>query len=107
MGKVASELDVSVEQLRRFFVVYMPANFEKWRKHLRLRTAKDLLLRMPDSPIEAIGIMVGISDKANFRKQFLEVYGMTPTAWRAKKERRCRINRWRRALKKSEELTYW
>jgi transcriptional regulator GlxA family with amidase domain len=55
-----------------------------WRKDLRIREARHLLLDYPDLPVSVIGEMAGIVDKSNFKRQFCQATGMTPRRWREK-----------------------
>lgn len=93
MEDVAEELDVTVEQLRRFFLCYVQLKFVAWRKKMRINYARELLLKFPEAPLEQIGILVGINDKANFRRQFIEETGISPTQWKDLHSRKCRRNR--------------
>lgn len=83
MESVATELGFSREQLSFFFSNSVRQRFSSWRKELRIEEAKALLLEYPDLPASAIGAMVGIPDKSNFRRQFQELTGCTPGEWRA------------------------
>ena len=83
MDAVAEDLGVSKEQLSYFFTNRLRQRFRSWRKELRIEEAKSLLLSFPHLSASAIGAMVGIPDKSNFRKQFYELTGCTPSEWRA------------------------
>lgn len=82
MAKVAEDIGVSALQLSYYFRVVIGKPFLSWRKEIRIQEAQSLLLLHPDKSISSIGEMVGINDKSNFRKQFLEVVGMTPADYR-------------------------
>ena len=41
-------------------------------------------MEQPETPVRHIGYIIGFSDKSNFRRQFREVVGCTPTEWRRK-----------------------
>ena len=83
MDAVADELGVSKEQLSFYFSNRIHRRFDTWRKELRIEEAKILLVDFPDVPASAVGAMVGIPDKSNFRRQFYEQTGCTPSEWRA------------------------
>lgn len=57
-------------------------NFTSLRKRLRVTEAARLLLEDRNIPISLIAEKVGIPDRTNFRRQFVEVFGMTPQEWR-------------------------
>ena len=79
---VAKQLGVTHEELVRFFRLAVGKPFVSWRKDLRISEAKDLLVQYPHLPVYHIGEMVGIGDKSDFRKQFKELTGMTPSQYR-------------------------
>ena len=97
--EVAEDLDVTADQLRRFFLCYIQIKFVAWRKKMRINYARELLLKFPEAPLEQIGILVGINDKANFRRQFIEETGISPTHWKDIHSRKCRRNRRRNERK--------
>lgn len=82
MGTVAEQLGVSSLQLSYYFRVIVGKTFLAWRKEIRIREAQELLIRYPERSVASIGEAVGITDKSNFRRQFVEVTGMTPIAYR-------------------------
>ena len=82
MEIVASELDVSKEQLSFYCSSVMKLNFRSWVKKQRIKDAKALLPAHPDMPISVIGRMVGIEDESNFRREFTQEVGCTPQEWR-------------------------
>ena len=49
---------------------------------MRIEDAKRLLMEQPEIPVRHIGYIIGFSDKSNFRRQFKEVVGCTPSEWR-------------------------
>ena len=61
---------------------------EKLEKELRIMEAQQLLLDYPELPVATVGQMVGIDDKTNFKRQFEQIVGMSPRAWREKHLRR-------------------
>ena len=80
---VAEELGFSREQLTFYFHTVMKRGFVNWRSELRMLYAETLLLENPDTPAYAVGEVVGIPDKSNFRKEFRKFTGLSPSAWRA------------------------
>lgn len=79
---VASELNVSKEQLVFYCTAILKRSFRTWLKEQRIEDAKALLLSHPEMPISVIGRIVGIEDKSNFRREFTQVVGFTPQEWR-------------------------
>ena len=79
---MAEDIGISAGQLTLFVQIHNRMSVLTWRKTLRVREAQRLLLAMPDLPVSVIGEMVGIEDKSNFKRQFTQVAGMSPRAWR-------------------------
>ena len=79
--EAARAMGVSKEQLAFFCSDRLGKNFSRIRKELRIAEACRILKRLPDTGLELLGEMVGIPDKSNFRKQFIEVVGQTPRSW--------------------------
>lgn len=82
MSKVAEQLGVSAGDLSYFCHDKLKVNFLSWRKELRIFEAKKIIRTNPELPMYIVSSRVGISNRSNFRKQFLEVTGITPTQWR-------------------------
>ena len=81
MEDAASELNVSKAQLSHFFRVYFRSSFLRWRKEMRIAEACRLLSENPGISLDRLGYSVGIPDRSNMRRQFLEVTGKTPAQW--------------------------
>ena len=79
---LAQDLDVSREQLSWFFSEVLGAKFLSFRKRQRLAYAAFLMLQDGSMPASAAGQKAGIADKSDFRRQFSEVFGMSPDSWR-------------------------
>lgn len=79
---VAEDIGVSPLQLAYYFRIVLRQSFQTWRKEKRIRDAQVLIAQNPEMSIAAIGYSVGITDKSNFRRQFLEVTGLTPMEYR-------------------------
>ena len=71
--------------------------FPTVRKVLRIEDAKKLLSET-DIPISNISKMVGFNDKSDFRKQFREMLGYTPSEWRVSGKEQNRYPRLGRIL---------
>ena len=84
LGDVAEEIGVSQVQLSFYFRVILGIRFSTWRKRIRIRDAKILLIQEPDKSLASIGEAVGIADKSDFRRQFREIVGMSPAEYREK-----------------------
>ncbi|MDO5321731.1 MAG: AraC family transcriptional regulator [Bacteroidia bacterium] len=79
---VAEDIGISSLQLAYYFRIVIGQSFQTWRKKLRIRDAQVLIAQNPEKSIASIGYSVGITDKSNFRRQFLEETGMTPIEYR-------------------------
>lgn len=82
MQDIALRLGVSRYELSWVSRKVYGDNFLSLRKRLRISEAARLLLEDTQAPISLIGERVGITDRTNFRRQFVEVMGKTPQEWR-------------------------
>ena len=81
---IASDIGVPPDQLSIYIRIRSRKSVLTWRKELRIWEARELLRHYPELPISMIGEMVGIDDKTNFKRQFLQLVGTTPRDWREK-----------------------
>lgn len=81
---IAQSLGTDRDFLALFFQNHMKTEFRVWRTQLRIEEAKKLLLKYPDLSISKVGHSVGISDRSNFQKKFIELVGISPKGWRIK-----------------------
>ena len=79
---IAEDVGVPPDQLSVYIHLHENQQVLTWRKKLRIRDARQLLLSYPDLPLSVVGEMVGIQDKSNFKKQFKALVGMSPREWR-------------------------
>lgn len=79
---LAQDLDVSREQLSWFFSEVLGDKFLSYRKRQRLAYSAFLIRSDAAKPASAAGQKAGIADKSDFRRQFSEVFGMSPDSWR-------------------------
>lgn len=79
---VAEQLGVRRETLSSFCIRNYGAAFLSWRKRLRIEEAKRIMLEDKNLSFSIVGEMVGIPDRSNFRKQFIDETGMTPNEWK-------------------------
>jgi len=87
MQDLAEQIGVSVEQLSFYFSMKVKKKFRTWRKELRIKEAMLIIIRHPDLPVKKVGLIVGITDKSNFRREFSEVAGCYPTEWRDRRKK--------------------
>lgn len=87
MKDVSQKLGISKYELSWISTCIYGDNFLTLRKRLRIYEAARLLVEKPHLPLALIGEMVGIQDRANFRRQFEEVCGMSPQRWRESRRR--------------------
>jgi len=78
---VAARLSVTPQQLSTFCRTMLGKSFRQIRKEYRIKEAMNLLSENPDLPLEVLGESVGIPDKSNFRRQFIDVVGCAPSEW--------------------------
>ena len=84
MEEILDELGLTNGELSFYCSHVLNKKFLTWRKEMRIEDAKKLLMEQPETPVRHIGYIIGFSDKSNFRRQFREVVGCTPTEWRRK-----------------------
>ena len=88
LDSLAADIGIPSDQLNVHIRMQTRKSVLAWRKELRIREARQLLLDYPDLPIAVIGMMVGIDDKSNFKRQFEQLVGVSPRVWREKHLRR-------------------
>lgn len=89
LASIAEEFGVSEEELSYFFSTVVGSRFSTVRKRLRLEEARRLINENPWMKLILVANRVGIMDKCNFRRQFKEMYGYTPSEW----QRECQHGR--------------
>lgn len=82
LEEIAGDIGVPSDQLSAYVRLHERLHVLAWRKALRIREARELLLSFPELPLSLVGEMVGIPDKSNFKRQFTELVGMSPREWR-------------------------
>lgn len=80
-AEAAQEMGIAKEQLAYFCSVNMGKPFKQLRKEYRINEARRILRQRPGISLDTLGEIVGIPDKSNFRRQFMEVTGCTPKEW--------------------------
>lgn len=81
LSDVAAELGITPETLSEYFLRRRGVPFLRWRKECRMAYAKRLLKKNPDMPLAELGTAVGVPDKSDMRRQFMEVYGFSPAEY--------------------------
>lgn len=74
---------VTKEEMAAFIIRHTGVRYLTLRKELRIYDAKELILQNPEMTIYEISEMVGLTDKSNFRKNFTELIGVSPSVWRS------------------------
>lgn len=80
--RLCSALGISRYELSWVCNTVYGDSFTSLRKRFRIAEAEKLLLNKPEVPFSHIGEQVGIPDRTNFRRQFMEITGMTPRQYR-------------------------
>ena len=83
LPEIAGDLGVAPDHLSNYIRIATGDTVLGWRKTLRIEEAKMLLREYPSLPVSAVAAMVGIGDKSNFKRQFIEEVHMSPAEWRA------------------------
>lgn len=82
--EAASTMELTREELAAFCRESYGKSFRQLRKELRIREAMVLMEANPGYSLECLGDLVGIPDKSNFRRQFHDVTGYTPSEWKGR-----------------------
>ena len=86
ISELAQDIGVSESQLSFYCSSELHQRFLSWRKRLRMEYAAELLIKEKQIPASAVGRMAGVNDKSDFRRQFIEVFAMTPEEWRTSRD---------------------
>jgi len=54
---------------------------QRWQMDARVRLAQRLMVDNPDHPLALIAVHSGFADQSHFSRAFLDIVGVTPTAW--------------------------
>jgi len=80
--EMAHSLNVGRTTLSNFINTEENQNFNNWINQLRISEAKTLMATNPDFPISYIAMKTGYSEQSNFSREFKQITGETPSAWR-------------------------
>ena len=83
VSDIASACAVSERTLRRLWANWSTRSLVQELRHRRVERATQLLT-LPDMTIADVGYQVGIPSPAQFSRQFKQIVGMTPMAYRKK-----------------------
>ncbi|MDF9828773.1 AraC family transcriptional regulator [Parabacteroides sp. PF5-6] len=79
---LAHELQTNRTYLSAYINQTNQQNFRRWISALRIEESKEILLSHPELSIEEVGNRVGIPDRSSYYRQFLNLTGLSPTAFR-------------------------
>ena len=80
--EMAALLNVSRTTLSNFINAEENRNFNSWVNQLRISEAKRLMMSDPTYAISDIALKTGYSAQSNFSREFKQITGETPTAWK-------------------------
>jgi AraC family transcriptional regulator len=86
LAEIAAEVGGSPVHLTRVFQLVEGMPLYRYQRHLRLARALDLIAEYDD--LTALGLDLGFSSHSHFTAAFREVYGYTPSEFRATALRR-------------------
>ncbi|WP_100445516.1 GlxA family transcriptional regulator [Glycomyces xiaoerkulensis] len=81
LAEIASAADMSVRTLTRHFTAETGQSPIQWLSGVRIRHAQELL-ETTDHTVERIAAQTGFPTTSNFRSQFGQLLGVTPSAYR-------------------------
>jgi len=88
LSEVAEEIGSTPETLSEYFLRYRKKPFMKWRKEKRMEYARKLLVKNPGMSLSELGEASGVPDRSDFRRQFIEVFGLSPSELSCARARR-------------------
>lgn len=80
--EMAQLLNVSRTTLSNFINTEENQNFNSWINQLRISEAKNLMINNPEFSISYISVATGYSEQSNFSREFKQITGETPSAWK-------------------------
>lgn len=81
LGEIARAVNLSTPRLRYLFKAETGMTPAQYLKALRMRKAKELLEETFFN-VKQIMLRVGVKDQSHFVRDFRELYGQTPAAYR-------------------------
>ena len=88
LARLAAAASFSPYHFHRIFSALVGEPPAEYVRRLRVEKAAGLLLADPASPVTEIALACGFSTSALFCRRFKERFGMSPTAWRQRHEKR-------------------
>lgn len=79
IDSVAEAINVNTHALSYYCRNVLKIKYLSWRKELRISEACRIMRENPELSSADVGRRVGIPDRTNFRRQFFEITGMTPS----------------------------
>ena len=84
MFTLSRSLNISKNELSRYFTSCLNSTFRIWLAELRFEAANKMMLYNPDVGNDIISAECGFSSRSNLYRMFKEKEGCSPTAWREK-----------------------
>jgi AraC family transcriptional regulator len=72
---------LSPAQFGRSFRDATGMSLQRWQMDARIRSAQRLMVDDPAESFAEIAALVGFSDSSHFSRAFLQIVGITPSAW--------------------------
>ena len=84
MFTLSRSLNISKNELSRYFTSCLNSTFRIWLAEVRFEAAKKMMLDYPDYSNDIISAECGFSSRSYLYRIFKEKEGCSPTVWRAK-----------------------
>ena len=84
MFTLSRSLNISKNELSRYFTVCLNSTFRIWLAEVRFEAAKKMMLDYPDYNNDIISAECGFSSRSYLYRIFKDKKGCSPTVWRAK-----------------------
>lgn len=83
MFTLSRSLNISKNELSRYFTACLNSTFRIWLAEVRFEAAKKMMLDYPDYNNDIISAECGFSSRSYLYRIFKEKEGCTPVEWRA------------------------
>ncbi|MCB1309875.1 MAG: helix-turn-helix transcriptional regulator, partial [Leptospiraceae bacterium] len=83
LDKLAASVQIQPAQLSELLNNVMGVDFRSYVNDFRISAAKQMLIQELDRSVLSIGFAVGFNSKSAFNRNFKNIAGQTPAAYRA------------------------
>ena len=81
IDELASAAGMTAGTFSRAFREVTGQSPQRWQMDARVRSAQRLMIDDPSGSLAEVAALTGFADQSHFSRAFLEIVGLTPTAW--------------------------